>query len=89
MPQTAVLVYQEIPLRKCYLCDLPAFVCQKNKTHTQDELEFYYLNKVRSYFNNIAEEMIKSSIITELNLDPKFGLVTPKLVDLMMIWTIT
>src|SRR5690554_4314614 len=49
-------------LRKCYLCDLPAFVCQKNKNHTQDELEFYYLNKVRSYFNNIAEEMIKSSI---------------------------
>lgn len=65
-------------LRKCYLCDLPAFVCQKNKTHTQDELESYYINKVQTYFNNIAQEMIKSSIVTELNLDPKFGLVTPK-----------
>lgn len=65
-------------LRKCYLCDMPAFVCQKNKTHTQDELESYYINKVETYFNNITQEMIKSSIVTELNLDPKFGLVTPK-----------
>lgn len=65
-------------LRKCYLCDNPAFVCQRNRTHRILDLEIYFKKEVLNYLSEIVTSAIKESILLELNLDPKFGLVTPK-----------
>ena len=64
-------------LRKCYLCDQPAFVCQKEKNHHIDELIFYYNNEIEVYFEDLICKLIKESMLLELNLEDKFGLVTP------------
>ena len=64
-------------LRKCYLCDNPAFVCGRNKTHTVEELNNYLKQEVLNHLLNLINELCNESILTELNLHPKFGLVTP------------
>ena len=64
-------------LRKCYLCDNPAFVCGRNKTHTVDELNNYLKQSVEDFLLRIINELCNESMLTELNLHPKFGLVTP------------
>ncbi|MGI6787038.1 MAG: triphosphoribosyl-dephospho-CoA synthase [Acholeplasmataceae bacterium] len=64
-------------LRKCYLCDKPAFVCQRNQEHELIDLEIYFKKEILNYFGEVISKTIKESILLELNLDPKFGLVTP------------
>ena len=64
-------------LRKCYLCDNPAFVCGRNKTHSIDELNNYLKQSVEDHLLNIINNLCEDSILQELNLHPKFGLVTP------------
>ncbi len=63
-------------LRKCFLCDNPAFVCGKNKTHTVGELFDFFNNTSKTYFSNLIANIIKESMIEELNIEDKFGLVT-------------
>ena len=64
-------------LRKCFLCDNPAFVCGKNKTHSIGELVNYFNKTAKEYFNNLIAQFIKESMLDELNIEDKFGLVTP------------
>lgn len=64
-------------LRKCYLCDNPAFVCGKLKTHSVEELNNYLITKVLDYLLETIITIANESILCELNLHPKFGLVTP------------
>ncbi len=64
-------------MRKCYLCDRPAFICGREKTHTTSQLLSFFNDKTQSYFENLIENIIKYSMLEELNLDDKFGLVTP------------
>jgi holo-ACP synthase/triphosphoribosyl-dephospho-CoA synthase len=64
-------------LRKCYLCDLPAFVCQRDNNHRKIDLEIYFKREILNYLGDVISNLIKESILLELNLDPKFGLVTP------------
>ena len=64
-------------LRKCYLCDNPAFVCGKNKTHNINDLVEYINKETINYFKNIFENIFDQAMTTELNLENKFGLVTP------------
>lgn len=64
-------------LRKCFICDKPAFVCARNKSHKIEELiqclEIDVTNELKSLIYDLCNE----SILAELNLHPKFGLVTP------------
>lgn len=64
-------------MRKCYLCDNPSFVCIRNRTHSLDELLAYVRKTTKDFFVKEIHSLIKESMMKELNLDPKFGLVTP------------
>jgi len=66
-----------LPLRKCMLCDQPALYCMKQHNHTLDELLLHIDKEILTYLNNQVSSFIKQSMLNELNLDPKFGLVTP------------
>ncbi len=64
-------------MRKCFLCDNPAFVCGRNRTHSQGELVKFFINSSDVYFSTIIEKVIEESMLAELDLENKFGLVTP------------
>ena len=63
-------------LRKCFLCDKPAFVCGKNRTHSLEELNDYFNDTSKAYFCDLIANFIKESMLEELNIEDKFGLVT-------------
>ena len=64
-------------LRKCFICDNPAFVCARNKTHSIYELKEHLNQQITSELKKVIYNLCNESILTELNLHPKFGLVTP------------
>ncbi|MCM1043196.1 MAG: triphosphoribosyl-dephospho-CoA synthase [Corallococcus sp.] len=64
-------------MRKCYLCDKPAFVCGRLKSHSQEQLLDCLKNAVRKYFAECIADAVKGGMLAELNLENKFGLVTP------------
>ncbi|MDD4243910.1 MAG: triphosphoribosyl-dephospho-CoA synthase [Bacilli bacterium] len=64
-------------LRKCYLCDNPAFVCNKKQTHPYGELINVIEENVYSEIQKNITNMVKTSMMLELDIHPKFGLVTP------------
>ncbi|MDD3127312.1 MAG: triphosphoribosyl-dephospho-CoA synthase [Candidatus Izemoplasmatales bacterium] len=64
-------------LRKCYLCNQPAFVCSRNHTHSVAELLQFIRNSVRQQIKILCQSIISDAIDDELKLNPKFGLVTP------------
>ncbi len=64
-------------MRKCFLCDNPAFVCGRNKTHKISELLRFFKEKTEEHIKPLIEKVILESMFSELNLENKFGLVTP------------
>lgn len=64
--------------RKCIICDDLAFNCIVSKKHTVEEVLDVITKRVDEYFHKEIQNIIKESIKLELDLDPKFGLVTPK-----------
>ena len=64
-------------LRKCFICDNPAFVCARNKTHSIYELKEHLNQQITSELKKVIYNLCNESILAELNLHPKFGLVTP------------
>ena len=64
-------------MRKCFLCDNPAFVCGRNKTHKTTELLRFFKEKTEEHIKPLIEKVILESMFSELNLENKFGLVTP------------
>lgn len=64
-------------LRKCYICDNPAFVCARNKTHKLEELIEHIEQNIEKELCKIVKLLCDESIMEELNIHPKFGLVTP------------
>lgn len=64
-------------LRKCYICDNPAFVCGRLGSHSVKELNDYIINNTISELVKIINSLSFESMIEELELHPKFGLVTP------------
>lgn len=63
--------------RICYLCDDYAINCIKNNKHSFEEIIEFIRDKVYKYYQRILWDNLDSSIMEELALDPKFGLVTP------------
>lgn len=63
-------------LRKCYLCDDYAFVCIRNRKHNLNDLLNYIDTNLELFLNDFYFDIIATSMLEELDLDPKFGLVT-------------
>lgn len=66
-----------LPLRKCLLCDQPAIICMRNHTHQLDDLLLHIDIKILEFLKTQISSFIKKAMLNELDLDPKFGLVTP------------
>ncbi|HHU56053.1 MAG TPA: hypothetical protein GXZ48_05145 [Acholeplasmataceae bacterium] len=64
-------------MRKCILCDKDAFYCIRNKTHKNSEVLSKIKIDVLNYLKQIIYDLSKKAIYSELNLEYKFGLVTP------------
>lgn len=64
-------------MRKCYLCNDFAINCIRRNKHSKEELLSYINDNVCKYFTNLIKNLIDYSIMNELDLNPKFGLVTP------------
>ncbi len=64
-------------LRKCFLCDRAAFHCGRNKTHTTGELLRFFISTTERYFSEKIAQIVEESMLAELNIENKFGLVTP------------
>ena len=64
-------------LRKCFICQNPAFVCARQGNHSVKELLNVLKIGTREYFSSRIAAAIKQSLLAELNLENKFGLVTP------------
>lgn len=64
-------------MRRCYICQNPAFVCARQGRHSAEELLNVLKDGVREYLSLRLTDIIKQSLLAELNLENKFGLVTP------------
>ncbi|MBR1983829.1 MAG: triphosphoribosyl-dephospho-CoA synthase [Clostridia bacterium] len=64
-------------MRKCFLCSNIAFVCGKNKTHSIKELLDFFNGKTYEEIHKKLQNILLESLLGELNLENKFGLVTP------------
>ncbi|MDD4212785.1 MAG: citrate lyase holo-[acyl-carrier protein] synthase [Bacilli bacterium] len=63
--------------RKCYLCNRDAIQCIREKTHSDKRIFTYIQTQVYAYVQDIIEHLVIRSIKRELDLEHKFGLVTP------------
>lgn len=64
-------------MRKCFICQNPAFVCARQRSHTTEELLKVLKSGTRARFSALIAKIIKQSLMAELNIENKFGLVTP------------
>ena len=64
-------------MRRCYICDKPAFVCGRMGGHPIEQLIGVMEEAVDGYFRQIVEDACADALQQELELHPKFGLVTP------------
>ncbi len=64
-------------MRKCLLCDDFAVICNRLRRHPNIEIVNKMENIVTMKLPAIIKPMISESMKLELNLHPKFGLVTP------------
>ena len=63
-------------MRKCYICDDFAVVCSRLKRHTTCDLIEKISNDTKNYLRQIYKTRITKALFYELDLHPKFGLVT-------------
>lgn len=63
--------------RKCLICNDTAFNCMKINRHSDHEIIDVIEIATKDFYYRNLDTIIEESILAELNLDPKFGLVTP------------
>jgi holo-ACP synthase / triphosphoribosyl-dephospho-CoA synthase len=63
--------------RRCFMCEEDARICSRNQTHETYELLEFIHQKVIHYLKNLVVTQAKFAMEQELNLEHKFGLVTP------------
>jgi holo-ACP synthase / triphosphoribosyl-dephospho-CoA synthase len=64
--------------RMCLICDQPAAVCRRENRHSIDELLETINQTIRKQDLVMLTRLLDKALSMELDLDPKFGLVTPK-----------
>ncbi|HOI84782.1 MAG TPA: citrate lyase holo-[acyl-carrier protein] synthase [Acholeplasmataceae bacterium] len=65
------------PSRRCYLCDREAHHCARNRTHPLSETLAFVEETVKHHLEEDLKKLAKQAMMSELNLEDKFGLVTP------------
>ena len=63
--------------RSCYICNQNALICSRMQSHSKEELLNHISKITSSYLKRLIKKMINEAMLQELNLHPKFGLVTP------------
>lgn len=63
--------------RKCVICGDDVYLCNRSLRHSYQELIVVIQIEIRKYLYKTITDFIEKSILAELELDPKFGLVTP------------
>lgn len=63
--------------RKCIICNDDVVICRRNNKHGFQEIISLIRYQVKKYYTSILTQIIDESIMEELDLEPKFGLVTP------------
>lgn len=64
-------------LRRCLICDDIAFKCNRLKKHSDSQLIETMKKMVENTYSSLIKDLIELSMRLELDLHPKFGLVTP------------
>ena len=64
-------------MRPCFLCGEAAFVCARRAAHKREELIDFFNSGVRMYFTSLMADLLSESMLFELELTDKFGLVSP------------
>jgi triphosphoribosyl-dephospho-CoA synthetase len=64
------------PLRTCMLCEEPAILCMRYEKHSIDDMLFFIEKETHQFLLQDIKKQIDLSILTELELEDKFGLVT-------------
>lgn len=64
------------PLRTCFLCKEPAIECMRYHRHSTSEMIQYIESHVKDYILSDMRKQMDIAIMSELDLEDKFGLVT-------------
>lgn len=65
-----------LPVRKCVLCNNDALYCIKADNHSTKDILYYIEKTTVLYFADVVVDLVDYSIIRELKIDHKFGLVS-------------
>lgn len=63
--------------RKCWICGKPAHDCARSLAHPLSELLGLLEGETDAYLSTAVSGWVREAVHAELDLDPKFGLVTP------------
>ncbi len=66
-----------LPRRTCMICKSDVSHCMRNHSHSLDELLSFIDNSILKFLKSQLSILMESSMLRELNLEHKFGLVTP------------
>lgn len=64
------------PPRKCFLCDKDAFICIREQNHSKEEISNFIHTSFLNYMKEQFNELTFFSLIRELELEDKMGLVS-------------
>ena len=65
-------------MRRCLICDNYAHICARSQAHPQKEIELKVQELIEEYLTNILLNIVMHSIYDELDMYPKFGLVSKR-----------
>ena len=63
-------------MRKCLICDNYAHICSRNQTHSQKDINRVVSELIENHLTDIILNEVMHTIYEELELYPKFGLVS-------------
>ncbi|MBV1709110.1 MAG: citrate lyase holo-[acyl-carrier protein] synthase, partial [Erysipelothrix sp.] len=64
-------------VRSCYLCELPAYECTRNQTHSFKDIKRHIERMILNHVQISLENQTAFALLAEVSASPKFGLVTP------------
>lgn len=63
-------------MRKCLVCDNFAHICSRSQTHSKEEINEKVKELIEEHLTDLIHSRVMKSIHTELDMYPKFGLVS-------------
>ncbi|MBU1145412.1 MAG: triphosphoribosyl-dephospho-CoA synthase [Firmicutes bacterium] len=70
-------IFKRESFRNCFLCEQNPVICRRLKKHSKNDIFNKIQDEVKRYIYVKIENLIDYSLLSELELSPKFGLVTP------------